>query len=265
MKILMMDGELQALNLLSDTVQRLVPQAEIIRLRDPDEFQTLAQKENIRIAFFGIKLRDANGISLAVRLREQAPECNIIFVTAYPEYAVESFAARPSGFVCKPFTEEDIRRELADLRHPLPELISPEDKLHVVTFGAFKAYGRNGAMLNFTRTLSKEILAYLIDQSGFPVTSKDIASDVLEEPVFSERVSKRVSKLVNYLIEDLRNAGFPSVVIKQNRQLQINKDMVDCDLYKALEGDAEALESFRGEYMLEYSWAECNNPSGQLG
>ena len=136
---------------------------------------------------------------------------------------------------------------------------SDGNKLKVVTFGIFKVFDKNGEMLNFTRTLSKEILAYLIDQAGFPITSKDIAKDVLEEQIFDDRVSKRVSKLVNLLIDDLNNAGFHDVIIKQNRQIQINKDALDCDLYRTLDGDVEALNSFHGEYMLEYSWAEFSD------
>ncbi len=264
MRILIMDDELPALNLLTDTVREIIPHAEIISLRRISQFQELENKKEIDIAFFDIELGRISGIKLALELKQSSPLCNIIFVTAYEKYAADSFCTRPSGYVVKPFTTEDIRRELEDLRHPLPDQPCAQNKLKIITFGIFKVYDRNGDMLCFTRTYSKEILAYLVDQAGFPVTSKDIASDVLEESYFDDRVSKRVSKLVNLLIEDLSNAGFPNVVIKQNRHLQINKDAVDCDLYKAIAGDMAALNSFHGEYMLEYSWAEFNDITEQL-
>ena len=264
MRILIIDDELPALSLLSDTVRKIVPDAEIIPLRKINQFYELEDKNTIDVAFFDIELGRVTGIRLALELKKASPDCNIIFVTAYSKYAAEAFSARPSGYVMKPFNEEDIRRELSDLRHPVADTISAKDKLKVVTFGAFTVYDKNGGILSFTRTLSKEILAYLVDQAGFPVTSKDIASDVLEEPVFDDRVSKRVSKLVSILIDDLKKAGYPDVVIKQNRQLQINKAAVDCDLYRTLEGDLEAINSFRGEYMLEYSWAETNDIADQL-
>jgi len=264
MKILIIDDELPALNLLTDTVREIVPQAEIRSLRRISQFHELEDKSGIDIAFFDIELGGISGIKLALELKQSSPMCNIIFVTAHAKYAADSFSTRPSGYVVKPFTTEDIRREIEDLRYPVPDVLCSKDKLKVVTFGIFKAYDKNGEMLSFTRTLSKEILAYLVDQAGFPVTSKDIASDVLEEPYFDDRVSKRVSKLVNMLMEDLSQAGFPDVVIKQNRHLQINKEAVDCDLYRALEGDMAALNSFHGEYMLEYSWAEFNDITQQL-
>ena len=209
-------------------------------------------------------LGNTNGIRLALEMKEESPMCNIIFVTAYSEYAAKSFSARPSGYVVKPFVVEDIRTELDNLRHPITMTVCPQNKLKIKTFGAFNVFDESGEALCFTRTRSKEILAYLIDQSGFPITSKDIAADVLEEPSFDIRVSKRVSKLINLHIDDLKASGFPDVIIKQNRQISINKDMVDCDLYKAMEGDTDALNSFHGEYMINYSWAEFDYITKQI-
>ena len=33
-------------------------------------------------------------------------------------------------------------------------------------------------------------------------------------------------------------------------------ERVDCDLYRFLEGDGEAVSAYYGEYMSQYSWAE---------
>ena len=49
------------------------------------------------------------------------------------------------------------------------------------------------------------------------------------------------------------------LLIREHRELAIRRDMVDCDYYRMLEGDMDALNSYRGEYMTEYSWAELTN------
>ncbi len=49
------------------------------------------------------------------------------------------------------------------------------------------------------------------------------------------------------------------VIIRRHRDLAIRKDMVDCDYYRMLDGDMDAVNSYRGEYMIEYSWAELTN------
>ena len=40
------------------------------------------------------------------------------------------------------------------------------------------------------------------------------------------------------------------------------KDMVECDLYRILDGETEGLKSYGGYYLKEYSWSETRN--GQL-
>ena len=38
--------------------------------------------------------------------------------------------------------------------------------------------------------------------------------------------------------------------------MAVRRDRVDCDYWRMLEGDPGALNAYRGEYMMEYSWAE---------
>ena len=60
----------------------------------------------------------------------------------------------------------------------------------------------------------------------------------------------------------LREIGMEDVLIRERRQLAIRRDMVDCDYYRMLEGDMNAINSYGGSYMTEYSWAELT--AGQL-
>ena len=38
-------------------------------------------------------------------------------------------------------------------------------------------------------------------------------------------------------------------------ELRINPELLDCDFYRLLVGDTEAINAYRGEYMSTYSWA----------
>ena len=258
MKILAIDDERPALYLLKETLDRICPDDTLVTLESAWDFFQMSDRSDFDVAFIDIDLGNVSGIQLAMELKKSSPNCNIIFVTSYAQYAPEAFRTRASGYVLKPYTEEDLREELNNLRNPLPADRVDRSKLRVITFGNFIVYKNENEPMHFSRTRSKEILAYLIDRCGFPVTSRDIANDILEEP-FDKQVSKKISKLVAFLLEDLKNAGFRDVVIKQNRQLQINKTRVSCDLYDALNGDMQAFNRFRGEYMMEYSWAEISD------
>lgn len=258
MKILAVDDDPKALEYLTAILQKLRPDDEIVAFGNAEDYLQYTDKQNVRAAFLDINLGKFSGIQLAMDLKQYSPLCNIIFVTAYSEFAYAALQTRPSGYVMKPFTEADILTEFEHLRYPSNSFHHNTDKLLIKTFGNFEVIDKNDRPLHFSRSISREILAYLIDQDGFPVTGKDIATDVLEQHEYDRSVSKKLSQYVTNLIRDLDEAGYPNVVVRQNRQLYVDKNMVECDLYDLEDGVPGAEEAYHGEYMVEYSWAEAS-------
>ena len=284
MKILVVDDERPARERMVETLGRICPECKVVAFDNAQDALNYEGKSDIEIAFLDIELGNYSGIELAIELKKYSPRCNIIFVTSFSEYGTESFKARPSGYVTKPYTDEEIKRELDNLRYKISEslessevsgksggsggneetpLEKDERRLRCATFGNFIAYKENGDIMTFSRTKSKELLAYLIDCAGFPVTTRDIAKDVFEAEL-DKQMSKNISKIIIGLISDLKDEGYDDIVIKQNRQIYVNRDKIDCDIYNAINGDVSALNSFHGEYMIEYSWAEISGSVAKI-
>lgn len=284
MKILVVDDERPARERMVETLGRICPECKVVAFDNAQDALNYEGKSDIEIAFLDIELGNYSGIELAIELKKYSPRCNIIFVTSFSEYGTESFKARPSGYVTKPYTDEEIKRELDNLRYQISEslessevsgksggsggneettLEKDERRLRCATFGNFIAYKENGDIMTFSRTKSKELLAYLIDCAGFPVTTRDIAKDVFEAEL-DRQMSKNISKIIIGLISDLKDEGYDDIVIKQNRQIYVNRDKIDCDIYNAINGDVSALNSFHGEYMIEYSWAEISGSVAKI-
>lgn len=284
MKILVVDDERPARERMVETLGRICSECKVVAFDNAQDALNYEGKSDIEIAFLDIELGNYSGIELAIELKKYSPRCNIIFVTSFSEYGTESFKARPSGYVTKPYTDEEIKRELDNLRYQISEslessevsgesgesggngettLEKDERRLRCATFGNFIAYKENGDIMTFSRTKSKELLAYLIDCAGFPVTTKDIAKDVFEAEL-DKQMSKNISKIIIGLITDLKDEGYDDIVIKQNRQIYVNRDKIDCDIYNAINGDVSALNSFHGEYMIEYSWAEISGSVAKI-
>lgn len=284
MKILVVDDERPACERMVETLGRICSGYKVVAFDNAQDALNYEGKSDIEIAFLDIELGNYSGIELAIELKKYSPRCNIIFVTSFSEYGTESFKARPSGYVTKPYTDEEIKRELDNLRYQISEslessevsgksggsggneettLEKDERRLRCATFGNFIAYKENGDIMTFSRTKSKELLAYLIDCAGFPVTTRDIAKDVFEAEL-DKQMSKNISKIIIGLISDLKDEGYDDIVIKQNRQIYVNRDKIDCDIYNAINGDVSALNSFHGEYMIEYSWAEISGSVAKI-
>ena len=53
--------------------------------------------------------------------------------------------------------------------------------------------------------------------------------------------------------------GCGEVLITQRGKMGINADKVCCDFYDFLKGDVNAINSYHGEFMAQYSWGEFTN------
>ena len=81
--------------------------------------------------------------------------------------------------------------------------------------------------------------------------------------------SSRQSNLRN-LIADMKNvlsdAGVGNIILKNRNSIAIDCESVDCDYYDFLHHIPYAVNSYRGEYMMQYSWAEITTAAlPQLG
>ena len=136
MKILLVDDEKLQLIRLLNTVKKVLPDSEILSYTNP----VLAFKENennlIDIAFLDIEMPEINGIQLAKKLKRINPKINVIFVTAYDNYALDAYKLHASGYVTKPVNEKKLKEEIEGLRFDVA--LKPTKKLQVKCFGNFE-------------------------------------------------------------------------------------------------------------------------------
>ena len=71
-----------------------------------------------------------SGIELCEQMIEINPKLNVVFLTAYPEYSLESWSTHACGFLLKPLVPEDIRKQMTKLRYPVSGLAFTEQDTH---------------------------------------------------------------------------------------------------------------------------------------
>ena len=144
-----------------------------------------------------------------------------------------------------------------DLVHHLQEG-SSSDRLTVKCFGYFDVFFK-GRPLIFKRKQSKELLAYLIDRAGAACTSGEISMALWEDEGDEKAQQNRLRVLINDLKNTLKEIGMEDVLIRDKREIAIDKDLIDCEYYEVLDGNMQRLSDFDGEFMMQYSWAEYTN------
>lgn len=140
----------------------------------------------------------------------------------------------------------------------LEKRVSPKNRLEVRCFGYFDVMWQ-GQPLIFARKQSKELLAYLIDREGAACGSGEIALALWEDDVDEKAEKNRIRVLINDLKNTLKGIGMEDVLIRDKREIAINRELLDCDYYRLLNGDMTTLDSYMGEYMKQYGWAELTN------
>ena len=197
------------------------------------------------------------GLDLAAKCRQESPRTNFIFLSDGPQMAADAFKVHASGYIQEPVTEELIRVELMDLRHPVAE---DRGLLQIKCFGTFEVF-RGGRIVRFARSLSKEALAYLVDRRGAGCTVSEMCSVLWENRVVDTNLKSQCRVILGSLRKDLASVGAESVLVKDWNMWGIDTDLVSCDYYDYLMNEGRCAETFRGEYMAQYSWAEVTSGS----
>ena len=121
MTIICADPSPILLLVLRKKVKKLLPDSDVHVCSDSGAAIRLAEKYGCDVLITEIDFgRDkGEGILLAEKIKELYPRVNIIFATAAPERELSSriLKTRYSGFLNKPYTTEELRTELEDLRY----------------------------------------------------------------------------------------------------------------------------------------------------
>lgn len=101
-------------------LERAIPNATVMGFEWPSEALEYAKSHRVSLALLDIELGDENGLDLCRALLEVNPLTNVVFLTAYSDYALDAWGTGACGFMLKPITQEDVRTLLERLRYPLP-------------------------------------------------------------------------------------------------------------------------------------------------
>lgn len=254
MNYIAVDDEPFALKDLAEAFQEAVPEGQLVQFCKPSLALQYAQVNHVNVAFLDIELGSMNGLVLAKKIKDILPEIHIIFVTSHEQYAVNAFQLHATGYLMKPATVEDIKRELTFLYGS--SAVTDHKKVRVQTFGGFAVYDVNGKLLEFKRSKTLELFAYLVDRHGAPVTTREACAVIWEDKPYDTAQKNYFQSLLLDLKTTLRNQGAEDILVRGHNSLAIVPERLNCDSYRFLDGDPWAINHYRHDYLPGYNWAE---------
>lgn len=265
MHLIAVDDEHLALQHLTNILEEMFPNDTVAGFQDQVEAleylkNLLAKKEVLEFVFLDIEMYGVSGIELARQFKELCPKVKILFVTGHDNYALEAFRIHAKGYLLKPVTKEMIEEELQNIEgysKSEREQSKYEERPNILvrTFGNFDVFVSEEP-LQFSRSKAKELFAFLVDKKGTGVNTAEVSSVLWEDKVYDRSLRNQTQTVISQMMKSLKESGVEDCVIKKWNYLAIVPERIDCDYYDFLSGDVGAINSYTGEYMSNYSWAE---------
>lgn len=117
--IIIVDDEKIALRAGITLIGRMMPNAIVTGFISPAEAVQFSNANRVHLAFLDIELGKTSGLDLCRKLIKINPHTNVIYLTAYPDYALDAWDTGACGFALKPLSEEQVRDKLSRLRFPI--------------------------------------------------------------------------------------------------------------------------------------------------
>lgn len=254
MRIVAVDDEELLLEKLTDAIHKAEPEAEVVAFSRGSKLLAYVEDHPCDVAFLDIQMPGMKGVELARYLKDINPKLNIIFVTSFSDYKADAMDVRASGYIEKPVSAKKIRTELDDLRYEIQP--KADTLLRIQCFGNFDVFDSHNAPVHFSRSKAKELFAYLVSRAGARCTTRELMGILFEDEAMTLKSRNYFQQIVSAMMKSLRTVGAEAVVQREYQNYSINTALVDCDYYRFREMDAAVVNSYMGEFMIQYSWAE---------
>jgi two-component SAPR family response regulator len=269
-KVIAVDDEQNALN----RFERLISQDNRLELlksftkaSDAIEF---AKTNTVDIAFLDIEMPEMTGLELAEILMDSNPYLEVVFVTAYNQYALDAFRAHATGYLLKPLSTEDFSKQIDNMEKKLnktPQVA--DDRLVITCFGSFSIRkGSDNEPLRFRTSKAEELLAYLVQNEG-RARVKDSILDTLWPDADLDKAANNFRVTCTYIRSTLADFGYTDVLVRDHDDYSINTARIKCDYLefrsKIANPDTLGLPEvetlinlYKGPYLENrfYDWAE---------
>jgi len=228
-RIAAVDDEIHAL----ERFERIVKEFKELEIgglfQTGDELLTYLSQEPLDAVFLDIEMPGINGLQLFQQISDLSENIDIIFVTAFNQYAVEAFEVNALDYLLKPLTEERIAKTARRLiKHQ--KTARPTGKPFIQCLGNFEVFV-SGEALTWKNSKAKEALAFLVHKQGVPVNWEKIADAVW--PDFDAEKAHANFHATTYLLRKrLAEAGISRIMENSRGNYRVVIDQMECDIYQ---------------------------------
>lgn len=184
------------------------------------------------VLFLDIEMPEMSGLELAERVHANGYDCEIVFITAYNQYAIEAFSVNALDYLLKPVVSKDIARSVERVYKRMTagfsnKARSGSHKIRVSLFGKLSLYvGDDKEPIHWMTAKCAEIFTFILLQRE----EREVSKWKLMEAIWPEKDKVKADinlrSTISRLNKTLReNAPGISIISTGNAYLLSCKDV----------------------------------------
>jgi two-component SAPR family response regulator len=225
-----------------------------------DPFEAIKQIKNNKpdVVFIDINMPQMNGLNAATCIMDESPSSEIVFVTAYDEYAIEAFELHAIDYLLKPVEEIRLCKTVARLKRKITEIRQVSTQNFTIRcFGCCKAEFAGGASMKFRAEKTKELFAYLLLNAGRDITKEELFDMLwpLDDP---DKAIRQLYNGIYYIRKSMDDIGISKDILSVDSRYHLRIGTVDydvakfCSLFNITQNRKAVLEEMESLYLGDY-------------
>jgi len=273
MKAILVDDEILALRYLEQQLT-VIGGVEIVgKYLSAEDGLKAAFSSPPDVVFFDIDMPELSGIEAAGKLTDRLPGTDVVFVTAYEDYAVKAFELNAVDYVLKPVEKQRLERTVARLieRRKAKAKAVASRPVMLRCFQTLELEFDKPEPIPWRTTKAQELFAYLIHNRHQPVR-KDVLLELLWPEIDVKKGYTQLYTAIYQLRKTMSALGVDITIASYEKgyRLGLNSVKLDIEVWEkgvmnakevgpdTLDTHYALLDLYRGDYFAEYDylWAE---------
>ncbi|ADU32227.1 response regulator [Evansella cellulosilytica] len=268
-RVVMIDDEILALNLLENLIKTIHGIEIVGKFTSFDAAIADLNELKPDLLFLDIEMPGENGIRAAERMTTIDENVDIVFVTAYDQYALEAFGVHAVDYLLKPVTKEKLEKSVAKILKRR-NISAPNNEQHdrflkAQFLGNFILYDKHHMPIKWRTKKVKELCAYLLYHHMESVHKEQILEDLW--PTHSVEKSKNLLHTTMYQLRKVfKTEGIEDAIQyideRYKINLEITSDLLNVTNILQLSDYTEEhvnklLAIYKDDYLVQddYMWA----------